>query len=338
MKNRIKWLDIAKCLGIFFVFIGHLGKESGLIYSFVWQFHVPLFFFLSGCSERIVDNKLKNKTISIKDYFLKNFKKIMIPFFMFSFLSMVLFFILRNSGDNIKEVFMIVLNGNIRNEFIAYSLWFLSCLFCMKFIFYIVKRIIKKGYIVILICIFSTFVMYHYVSHGAPMWIYNIDSALYYIVYYALGYYSFNLISEFLKNENKYIKVTNSIVLILLFYYTAQLFFGNDLLSFISNINIVNKFYFMLKTVMLILFMVLISNKLTDFEILSDLGKETLYLCGNEYIVKNLFPTFIGIFGIKISLLTSWSYILYVILLMIICYYTLIPIEKKIMKNFVKIK
>lgn len=338
MNNRIKWIDIAKFIGIFLVFVGHLGNRAGLIYKFVWNFHVPLFFFLAGCTEKIVNDKLKNKNVKIKEYVVKNFKKIIIPFFLFSFLSMIIYFIINNNANNIKEILIIVLNGCIRNQFVAGSLWFLTCLFFMKIIFYFIKKIFKHNYIVVLICIVSSFVMYHYIMKGNPTWIYNIDSALYYIVYYAFGYYLFNIINKFLSSKNKYAKVINIFLLLLTFYYAAELFFGNDLLEFLTNINIVNKVYYIIKTVILILFIVLLSRTIDNFDVLGEIGKNTLYLCGSEYIVKKFFNEFISMFGLSITLQTPLGCILYVILLIIICYYILIPIEKKLLDNLTKTK
>ena len=51
LKERIKYLDIAKFIGIFCIYLGHFGEQAGYAYNFVFWFHVPLFFFLSGISE-----------------------------------------------------------------------------------------------------------------------------------------------------------------------------------------------------------------------------------------------------------------------------------------------
>ena len=56
-KTRIAWLDVAKALGIFLVFYGHLlevmyryGGRPFLFpqIKFIYAFHMPLFFVLSG--------------------------------------------------------------------------------------------------------------------------------------------------------------------------------------------------------------------------------------------------------------------------------------------------
>ena len=53
-NNRIAWIDNAKFIGIFFVVMGHLiskGEFTGImsqIYNFIYLFHMPMFFIISG--------------------------------------------------------------------------------------------------------------------------------------------------------------------------------------------------------------------------------------------------------------------------------------------------
>lgn len=57
MSNRIQYIDALRALAIFLVVIGHIylfgfgyyGKEYGSSYcQYIYQFHMPLFFFISG--------------------------------------------------------------------------------------------------------------------------------------------------------------------------------------------------------------------------------------------------------------------------------------------------
>ena len=47
-RNRIAWVDVAKGIGIILVMLGHMVDGHGLIGQWIWSFHMPLFFFLSG--------------------------------------------------------------------------------------------------------------------------------------------------------------------------------------------------------------------------------------------------------------------------------------------------
>ena len=47
-KTRHDWVDALKFLGIFAIYLGHLGLGAGKLYPFVFSYHVPLFFFAAG--------------------------------------------------------------------------------------------------------------------------------------------------------------------------------------------------------------------------------------------------------------------------------------------------
>ena len=50
MKNRIAYIDIAKGLGICVIVLAHndLAGYHPTLHKFIYAFHIPLFFFLSG--------------------------------------------------------------------------------------------------------------------------------------------------------------------------------------------------------------------------------------------------------------------------------------------------
>ena len=56
----------------------------------------------------------------------------------------------------------------------------------------------------------------------------------------------------------------------------------------------------------LLYFLVLrVSYFLSGVEILERLGRASLYLCGNEFIIKELVPQILGIFNISITISTT---------------------------------
>lgn len=50
VKKRIEWVDMAKAVAILFMIIGH--ELSGEARNFIFSFHMPLFFILSGYTSR----------------------------------------------------------------------------------------------------------------------------------------------------------------------------------------------------------------------------------------------------------------------------------------------
>ena len=71
MKKRIEWVDVFKGIGIILVVIGHTTSPIG---AYIYLFHMAAFFFISGYTTSLEKD-------SLKDYFLKKVKTLLIPFF-----------------------------------------------------------------------------------------------------------------------------------------------------------------------------------------------------------------------------------------------------------------
>lgn len=49
ITKRLNWIDWAKSIAIALVVFGHIPEERGSYFiNYVTQFHMPLFFFISG--------------------------------------------------------------------------------------------------------------------------------------------------------------------------------------------------------------------------------------------------------------------------------------------------
>lgn len=74
-ETRIRWIDTAKLIGIFLVILGHLplaaGKSGFSPATFIYTFHMPLFFFLSGLVE-------KNRPV--RQTLVRSAKSLLIPY------------------------------------------------------------------------------------------------------------------------------------------------------------------------------------------------------------------------------------------------------------------
>lgn len=75
---RLIELDLMKIVGAFAVVLGHIANPFN---SFIYLWHIPLFFFISGCTLDTKNNLLVNTT--------KDFKRLIIPFFVFSVIGIV---------------------------------------------------------------------------------------------------------------------------------------------------------------------------------------------------------------------------------------------------------
>lgn len=140
--SRIAFIDLAKCLCMFLVFMGHSGVQ-GLPRAIIYSFHVPLFILISGC---FAHDDYSQFGILVK----KNVKQLLIPYFFFYILTIP--FGLVNihihgtpiSPDYIWKPIVGMLWGvyHFIGENSYYTngpLWFLLSLFWCRLIFYINK-------------------------------------------------------------------------------------------------------------------------------------------------------------------------------------------------------
>lgn len=154
-QQRIEYIDIAKGVGIVFVVLGHVvwGSDDPRLISicyFIYSFHMPLFFILSGLC--IKDSKTLD-LMTIK----KKVKAYLIPFFIWSIAYCFLFHIIDIPGGNVFEI-------DFNNVFFAHvvsicglaPIWFLLALFIAEIIVLAIKpALARKGGWLLALCVLA---------------------------------------------------------------------------------------------------------------------------------------------------------------------------------------
>ncbi len=175
---RISWLDMAKGYGTLLVIMGHLGV--GGLNTWIYSFHIPLFFFLSGY---VFSLKYEWKT-----FIKKKCKSIIIPYFCLG-VPMVLFelflqfcrgtFTVTKGKDLFKELFF-------QQRF--WAIWFLACLFFINILFFFVVKLCKKEWQIALVSVALCFIGLFYYHNGGTAFYWNMDVCMTAIPFFALGY------------------------------------------------------------------------------------------------------------------------------------------------------
>lgn len=136
-RKRIDWLDIAKGIAIICTIIGHsFGKNR--IGVFIFSFHMPLFFILSGYTIRKISfDQFKKATI-------KDFIRLIIPIFVVFAIDFVLqtCFFDKSAFSLIKSDIRKFIWGTCNRG--VGRLWFLVALFYAKFFFRLILNGIPK--------------------------------------------------------------------------------------------------------------------------------------------------------------------------------------------------
>ena len=116
MQKRLDYLDIAKGIGILLVIIGHcqIGHSQigmlGNIHSYLYSFHMPLFFFISGM---FFSNRATFVSLA-----KKRFKQLILPTIWFSIITVLIV-----EGLNLHVEWW------DWSDHLPFSLWFLPVLF-----------------------------------------------------------------------------------------------------------------------------------------------------------------------------------------------------------------
>lgn len=136
ISERVDWVDTLKFIGILSVILGHINFPLN---GFIYTWHMQLFFMVSGFF-------IKFET-SFKDFVVKNFKRLMIPYFIFSiiglFMEMLKRYLLHREAldyvHEIKGIFIDMDFAGLCNTY-AFVLWFLPALFFSRVFLYLIKN------------------------------------------------------------------------------------------------------------------------------------------------------------------------------------------------------
>jgi len=334
MQERIKWIDVVRCFGIFLIYLGHCGTAAGRSYYFVFSHHVALFFLISGCTEAISDEKRIWRTAQ------KIFRDILLPWFLFAYISIVIHAISTDgSREYITKLLIQMQNGAIRNQFVASSLWFLTCIAVVRMLFAVIKKLRIKFLIV-----FACFLLYLFAAQfvsprydNQPALLFNVDSALNYILYYGIGYVSFPLINKALNPRTIGGKTALLASCVASMAYAGGVFYQNDYLVSIESIPSMTLVYPIIRTLLICWMYFVIAKQCEQVTLFNQIGQNTLYLCGSEYIVETVVASLLGAFGILVCVDSPLEAYCYCGILIVVITKWLVPVEKQILSYFQKL-
>ena len=278
-------------------------------------------------------------------YVKKQGKNLLLPYFIFSLVNLGIIVVQENRSirDLIPLVKQMVFG--IRNQLFAPALWFLPCLFVVSILFFIVLKLVKKP----VYSLMATLLIYCLTANllpfdatETPKWIFNIDSALYYLFFYALGaclfpymqVISYNKIKQKAGWQKYLILILAAVCTLVALVVTILTFFGRKdyfiIYPIFGAIPAITWIYPVFIALCIILIQIFIAMWLQRIPYFNILGKHTLALCGNETIVKTLFACTFSVMGLSIQILTPLHAYVYAFILLMFSNYVMIPIEKKL--------
>ena len=157
--KRLKYFDTVKGIGILLVVLGHATFVNERLLTFIFSFHMPLFFIVSGMLTAYKDGSGS----TLRDVFYRKLKTIIIPYLCFSIcytlIDILSVYFGQISLNDLK--INLVCTGSFAG---SGPLWFLPTLFICEIIFNVLlKKTGKKyGIIISLIISFSGFLIWHF--------------------------------------------------------------------------------------------------------------------------------------------------------------------------------
>jgi len=214
--ERQYWVDIAKSIGIYLIVFGHLPTSDFLV-NFLWTFHVPLFFFISG---------FLNKSGSPEAFLKRLTFRLVIPYisiYLTTVLLVVAFgdrFYVATVNTVGEMLFGIFWGSQTYEGFVNVVLWFLPALAIVELIFNLLIQKTKWLYIPFLVTS-----IYIYQTGNYDLFL-SIDLALLGLNYYIIGIYArkYNFV-QFFREVSLWILV---LVFMVLFAFTLLFaYYGN---------------------------------------------------------------------------------------------------------------
>ncbi len=288
--KRIFWIDFLKGIGIILVVFGHTQVPRS---AYLYSFHMPLFFFISGFLFR------GDPSTKFQDFTKKRIISLVVPYFFFSIVSFSFYLIFEYLRGN-SEFVLIQLNrlveifyGNANNGGND-SLWFLSCLFITAIIYYIFDKYSKNNIQLILFLICSSIISYLYsiyISFDLP-WKANVAFSA--VVFYGAGHLfhkhfnDLNIIEKFHK-PSILIILLGTILLHILVAIT------NVKLSNIKRVNMVDQIYgnfilFYIAAFLGIFIFIILVLFIKRCKIIELVGQSSLLLLATHKLVFYLIP------------------------------------------------
>lgn len=197
---RKRYLDLLKGIGIFFVVYEHVVHVN-IIREYILDFHMPLFFFISGFLF------YPRKYNSISEFIKRKIKTLYFPYIFFFLITFCYWALIerniRGNQYSIMHQFIGLFYGTSEGEHMHFNgaLWFLPCLFITEILFYPIskfKNTISLITALIFIFIIGT-ILYRNNINNLP---FGLHTAFFAIIFYGIGYLSKNSPSMICSSKN----------------------------------------------------------------------------------------------------------------------------------------
>lgn len=189
-KKYYSEINVARGIAVLLVLLGHSFPDAqtgfthnGALWTFdiMYAFHMALFFILSGF---VTGEKIYNGNWSWKNQIIKKSQRLLVPYFVYSLITMVLKLFMNeyaNNPFNLSDIWMILIGKNPNG-----GLWYLWTLFVISILMLGLSKLFKgwqeKTKTVCLLTLgFVCYLLYRFAETGF------MSNVFKYIFFYNLG-------------------------------------------------------------------------------------------------------------------------------------------------------
>lgn len=183
MESRFNYIDTAKAVGMFLVVLGHAHYVPDSLIVFIYSFHMPLFFFISGY---LLSNKKLDMDFLV--YFKQQSRSLLLPYIIFFVISFAVWLLRVRITHEVSVTPLMALKGGLLAYgdvlVVNYPLWFFSCMFLVSLLFFSIRKFSGMG-ISVFFLIATAFIAAFLLSGVTFPW--SLTNALVAVSFYAVG-------------------------------------------------------------------------------------------------------------------------------------------------------
>lgn len=283
MREHDYSLDIARGIACVLVVVGHISSAPSLIHTWIYSFHIPLFFIISGM--------ILNTKVPFKDFLLKKIKGLLFPYFLLN----ILVWLMENGikivisligvtvfdkQEAINGLFGVVLGWRLTDYY--YILWFVISLFWGLLFTYGILQIVHNNILIFLIGIVLILISQYVwkIVGGLP---YSIDTLPISAGFVLIGNSGYEYIKRIVTRKITFKGIIILLINCIIAVIASQIWGDVD----IYNCQIGQVFTFILTSILGSLAIVLISRGIEKNNIIEFLSANTLvfYAFQNKIVI-----------------------------------------------------
>ncbi|GLB48667.1 acyltransferase family protein [Neptunitalea lumnitzerae] len=281
--NRIHHIDVLKGIAIFLVVFGHTIRQTESL-VFIYSFHMPLFFIISG----LFFNEKKFQNFG--DVIIKKARTLLLPYVTFYVLGYLYwFFVEKNVRPGLDLPFynplVAFLYGSDIGEFKSVNgiLWFLPALFAAESILYLLLQLNKR--ILIIIGLIFSLVVAAVLSYIKTLHLpFCLGASFVAVFFMGVGYYGKGLLTLDLAIKKRIIYFIISMVLFVVTFKVAQYNPGIN----VKYAGLQNPLLFVVTSFTGSIATMLLAFAVFKMPLLEYFGRNTLYFIGFSEPIKRV--------------------------------------------------